>query len=129
VALPTPKEVLMKIGDTQYWAAVDAAVPIIEGWAREGQTRAYSDLSRELRARGHRVHFQGLVMSHLLKDVCLRGNEDHDKGMLSAIVVNKSSRLPSGQFFELARVTFERTEPDWSWERECNRVFDDYAEA
>lgn len=119
----------MKIGDPQYWAAVDAAVPIVESWAREGQTKAYSDLSRELRACGHRVHFQGLVMSHLLKDICLRGNEDHAKGMLSAIVVNKSSRLPSGQFFELARVTFGRTELDWSWERERDRVFADYAEA
>lgn len=119
----------MKIGDPQYWAAVDAAVSIVEGWARESQTKAYSDLSRELRARGHRVHFQGLVMSHLLKDICLRGNEDHAKGMLSAIVVNKHSRLPSGQFFELARVSFERTEPDWSWQKERERVFGDYAEA
>ncbi|MFF8787081.1 hypothetical protein [Streptomyces sp. NPDC015125] len=49
--------------------------------------------------------------------------------MLSALVVNGSSKKPSGQFFELAVTEFRRREPDWTWERERDAVFDRYRDA
>jgi hypothetical protein len=43
--------------------------------------------------------------------------------MLSAIVVNKASRVPSDQFSRLARsMPFSRP-ADWTWQDEQQRVF------
>lgn len=46
--------------------------------------------------------------------------------MLSALVVNGSSRKPSDQFFELAVTEFRRRDPDWTWEWKRDAVFDRY---
>lgn len=114
----------MRIKDPEYPAAVEVAVEILRKRARQGQTITYGDLSAELTARGfdsippHRG-----VMTYLLKDFCLYGNEDGRAPMLSAIVVNKASREPSEQFSSLARgLPFSRS-ANWSWREEQQEVF------
>lgn len=64
-------------------------------------------------------------MSLLLADVCRRDSTGPEP-MLSALVVNGSSRKPSDQFFELAVTEFHRRDPDWTWEWERDAVFDRY---
>ncbi|MGW5511240.1 hypothetical protein ACWEV9_26270 [Streptomyces albogriseolus] len=119
----------MRIKDPEYLAAVEAAVEILRKRARQGQTITYGDLSAELAAQGfdsippHRG-----VMTYLLRDVCFYSNEDGKTPMLSAIVVNKASREPSGQFSSLARsLPFSRS-ANWSWRDEQQRVFSQYRE-
>lgn len=46
--------------------------------------------------------------------------------MLSALVVNGSSRKPSDQLFEPAVSEFHRRDPDRTWEWERDTVFDRY---
>ncbi|MBY8886414.1 hypothetical protein K7472_16285 [Streptomyces sp. PTM05] len=115
----------MKHGDADYLAARDATVEILRGWAREGRTGTYKTLSETL-APEHRVHYHGLMMSLLLADVC-RQDSTGAAPMLSALVVNGASRKPSGQFFELAVTEFHRRDPDWTWERERDAVFERYS--
>ncbi|MFD5662015.1 hypothetical protein [Streptomyces hirsutus] len=119
----------MRVKDPEYSAAVEAAVEILKERARRGETMTYGDLSAELATKGfdsippHRG-----VMTYLLKDVCLHSNEDGRAPMLSAIVVNKASREPSGQFSILARgLPFSRP-ADWSWRDEQQKVFTRYRE-
>ncbi|MEH0652352.1 hypothetical protein QA995_23565 [Streptomyces scabiei] len=114
----------MRIKDPEYPAAVEAAVEILRARARQERTITYGELSGELKARGfdsippHRG-----VMTYLLKDVCFYHNEDGRAPMLSAIVVNKASREPSGQFTVLARsLPFSRP-AEWSWQEEQREVF------
>ncbi|WP_327688962.1 hypothetical protein [Streptomyces tubercidicus] len=114
----------MKRTDGDYQDAVQAAVDILRECARQAQDISYGDLSAELRERG----FTGIrphhgIMTHLLKDVCLHGNEDGRAPMLSALVVNKASRVPSEQFSVLARgLPFSRP-GDWTWQDERRAVF------
>ncbi|MFD3652827.1 hypothetical protein [Streptomyces sp. NPDC058620] len=114
----------MKYGDADYMAARDAMVAILKGWAREGRTDTYKALSEAV-APEHRVHYHSRMMSLLLADVCRRDSTGPEP-MLSALVVNGSSRKPSDQFFELAVTEFHRRDPDWTWERERDAVFDRY---
>jgi hypothetical protein len=114
----------MRYRDADYTAAVDAAVEILRGWAREGRTDTYKALSEAL-APEHRVHYHGRMMSLLLADVCRRDSGGPDP-MLSALVVNGSSRKPSDQFFELAVDEFHRRDPHWTWEQERDTVFERY---
>ncbi|MEU3525940.1 hypothetical protein AB0E62_19100 [Streptomyces sp. NPDC038707] len=114
----------MKYQDADYKAAVAAAVEILRGWARQGRTGTYKALSEAL-APEHRVHWQGRMMSLLLGDVCRRDSDGPDP-MLSALVVNGSSRKPSGQFFELAVTEFRRRDPHWTWEQERDAVLERY---
>ncbi|GGZ06798.1 hypothetical protein GCM10010327_41780 [Streptomyces nitrosporeus] len=65
------------------------------------------------------------MMSLPLADVCRRENTGPEP-MLSAPVVNGSSRKPSGRFFEPAVTEFRRRDPDWTWERERHAVFGRY---
>lgn len=114
----------MKYGDADYLAARDATVAILKEWARESRTDTYKALSEAV-APEHRVHYHGRMMSLLLADVCRRDSTGPEP-MLSALVVNGSSRKPSDQFFELAVAEFHRRDPDWTWERERDAVFDRY---
>lgn len=114
----------MKYGDADYIAARGAMVAILKGWAREGRTDTYKALSEAV-APEHRVHYHGRMMSLLLADVCRRDSTGPEP-MLSALVVNGSSRKPSDQFFELAVTEFHRRDPDWTWEWERDAVFDRY---
>ncbi|TFE58540.1 hypothetical protein E3E14_00460 [Streptomyces sp. ICN441] len=118
----------MRRGAEEYDAALDEMIAILQRWAREGRINGwYSALSAELKEAGHSVHHRSKAMSELLADVCHR---EHTRGapMLSALVVNKASGKPSGQFFELAKsAPFDRTDSDWSWERERSRVFNYYS--
>jgi hypothetical protein len=125
VALPTAEGVLVKQGDAEYLAALDEMVTILRRWAQEERTDGwYSALSAELKANRHKVHHRSKTMSLLLKDACLRDNRDGRNPMLSAIVINKHSKKPSDQFFELAKGRpFYRTDPDWTWMHERDRVF------
>lgn len=114
----------MRIKDQEYPAAVKEAVEILRKRALQGQDITYGELSAELAAQGfdsippHRG-----IMTYLLKDVCLYDNEDGRAPMLSAIVVNKASREPSGQFSDLARsLPFSRPD-NWSWRDEQQQVF------
>lgn len=114
----------MRIKDSEYPAAVEAAVEILRKRARQGQTISYGELSAELAAEGSDSipPYRG-VMTYLLKDVCLHRNEDGRAPMLSAIVVNKASREPSDQFSGLARsLPFSRS-ANWSWRDEQQQVF------
>ncbi|MEU0337260.1 hypothetical protein [Streptomyces sp. NPDC006193] len=102
---------------------------ILRKRARQGQVITYGELSAELAALG----FESIpphrgVMTYLLKDVCLYGNEDGRAPMLSAIVVNKASREPSDQFSRLARsLPFSRP-AEWTWRDEQERVFAQHRE-
>ncbi|MEU2441165.1 hypothetical protein ABZ595_34005 [Streptomyces rubradiris] len=114
----------MRRKDPEYPAALEAAVDILRGRARQGRTITYGELSAELEAQGfdsippHRG-----IMTYLLEDVCLHHNQDGRAPMLSAIVVNKASGEPSDQFSSLARsLPFSRP-ADWSWRDEQQRVF------
>ncbi|WP_329149495.1 hypothetical protein OIU91_23245 [Streptomyces sp. NBC_01456] len=118
-----------RIKDPEYPAAVEAAVEILRKRAQQGEAITYGELSAELVTQGfasippHRG-----VMTYLLKDVCLYGNEDGRAPMLSAIVVNKASREPSDQFSSLARsLPFSRP-GHWSWRDEQQEVFARYGE-
>ncbi|MFC6067496.1 hypothetical protein [Streptomyces ochraceiscleroticus] len=114
----------MKRTDADYQDAVQAAVDILRERARQARDISYGDLSAELTARG----FTGVtphhgIMSYLLKDVCLYDNEDGRAPMLSVLVVNKASRVPSEQFSVLARgLPFSRP-GDWTWQDEQRAVF------
>ncbi|MFJ3231514.1 hypothetical protein [Streptomyces sp. NPDC086787] len=119
----------MRIADPEYPAAVEAAVEILRKRARQRQTITYGELSAELAAQGFDSvpPYRG-VMTYLLKDVCLYGNEDGRAPMLSAIVVNKASRQPSDQFSGLARsLPFSRSS-SWSWQDEQQNVFAQHRE-
>jgi hypothetical protein len=114
----------MKYRDPDYMAAQDAMVGVLRGWAREERVDTYKTLS-EVLAPEHRVHYHGRMMSLLLADVCRLDSNGSDP-MLSALVVNGSSKKPSGQFFELAVTEFRRRDADWTWERERDAVFARY---
>ena len=114
----------MKYGDADYMAAGDAVVAILKGWAREARTDTYKALSEAVGPE-HRVHYHSRMMSLLLADVCRRDSTGPEP-MLSALVVNGSSRRPSDQFFELAVTEFHRRDPDWTWEWERDAVLDRY---
>ncbi|MGW2696971.1 hypothetical protein [Streptomyces sp. NPDC001296] len=114
----------MKYGDADYMAARNGMVEVLRGWAREGRTDTYKALSEAV-APEHRVHYHGRMMSLLLADVC-RWDSTGPEPMLSALVVNATSRKPSGQFFELAVAEFRRRDPDWTWERERDAVLARY---
>ncbi|MBV9024264.1 MAG: hypothetical protein JO362_10845 [Streptomycetaceae bacterium] len=110
---------------------MDAMIEVLKRWASEGRADCYSQLSAELETEGYRVYHRSTAMSFLLEDACRR---EHDHGvpvMLSAIVVNKQHRKPSGQFFELAKQDpFRRnTDPEWAWSTERDRVFAYYRQA
>lgn len=114
----------MRSKDPEYPAAVEAAVEILRERARQEQTITYGELSAGLAAQGFdSVPPHRGVMTYLLKDVCLHRNEDGRAPMLSAIVVNKTSREPSGQFSILARgLPFSRP-ATWNWRDEQQQVF------
>lgn len=115
----------MRHGDAEYQNARDAMVEILRGWAAQGRTDTYKALSEAL-APEHRVHYHGRTMSLLLADACRLDSAGSDP-MLSALVVNGSTRRPSPQFFELATVEFRRRLPDWTWEQERDAVFARYS--
>ncbi|MEU7564303.1 hypothetical protein [Streptomyces eurythermus] len=119
----------MRTKDPEYPAALEAAADILRERARQGRTITYGELSAELASQGFDSipPYRG-VMTYLLRDVCLHRNEDGRAPMLSAIVVNKASGEPSGQFSELARsLPFSRP-ADWSWRDEQQRVFAQHRE-
>lgn len=120
----------MKHGDAEYLAALEETLEILRGWAREGRTDGwYKSLSDELKAKEHRVHYRGPIISLLLGDACRRDSQGLEP-MLSAIVILKGTSRPAGQFFELAKGTpFYRTASDWTWEQERARVFARYRES
>ncbi|MEU8540085.1 hypothetical protein AB0C52_08850 [Streptomyces sp. NPDC048717] len=119
----------MKQGDEKYQEALAEAVNILRRWAREGRVGSYKSLSEELQTEGHRVHFRGPVISHLLADAC-RQDSEGTAPMLSALVVLKTTGRPADQFFELAiGAPFHRTSADWTWEQERARVFARYRES
>ncbi|MFF4289559.1 hypothetical protein ACFY0R_30295 [Streptomyces sp. NPDC001633] len=114
----------MKRTDADYLAAVQVAVDILRERARQAQDISYGDLSVGLRERGFagvRPHLG--IMTYLLKDVCLHGNEDGRAPMLSVLVVNKTSRVPSEQFSVLARQPPFSRLGDWTWQEERRAVF------
>ncbi|MFC6593419.1 hypothetical protein [Kitasatospora paranensis] len=118
----------LKHGSDAWLAARDSMVEIIKGWAADGRTDYYGTLSEALREAGFSVPPRGTLMSNLLEAVC---RVEADRGapvMLTAIVVNKRTKRPSGQFEVLAGTTpFRRgDEPGWTWETEKNRVFAHY---
>ena len=118
---------VVKRTDPDYPAALQAAVGILRGRARQGVDISYGELSAELEQRGFTTipPHRG-VMTYLLEDVCLYENEDGGGPMLSAIVVNKGSREPSAQFSVLARgLPFTRS-GDWTWRDEQQAVFAAY---
>ncbi|CAL9567519.1 hypothetical protein [Streptomyces sp. enrichment culture] len=119
----------MRIKDPEYPAALEAAVDVLRERARQGRTITYGELSTELAAQGFDSipPYRG-VMTYLLKDVCLHRNEDGRAPMLSAIVVNKASGEPSGQFSDLARTLPFSRPADWSWRDEQQRVFAQHRE-
>ena len=119
----------MRVNDPEYPAAVEAAVEILRERARRAETITYGGLSAELATRGFAsVPPHRGIMTYLLKDVCLHGNEDGRAPMLSAIVVNKASQEPSGQFSVLARNPPFSRPTDWSWQDEQRNVFTRYRE-
>ncbi|MGW5355315.1 hypothetical protein ACWERV_32950 [Streptomyces sp. NPDC004031] len=114
----------MRIKDPEFQAAVEAAVGILRERARQGRNITYGELSAGLAEQGfdsippHRG-----VMTYLLKGVCLHDNADGRAPMLSAIVVNKASHEPSGQFSSLARERPFSRPVGWDWRKEQQRVF------
>ncbi|MEU6709714.1 hypothetical protein [Streptomyces wuyuanensis] len=109
-------------------AARDVMVEIIRGWAAEGQAHSYSTLSALMKESGYSVPHRGPLMSALLEEACRAEAGRGIPVMLTAIVVNKHSRRPSGQFEVLAKEEpFRRGDlPDWTWKAEKDRVFDHY---
>ncbi|MFB6824296.1 hypothetical protein ACFCXA_22205 [Streptomyces virginiae] len=97
-------------------AARDAMVEIIRGWATEGQTGYYGTLSALMRESGYSVPPRGPLMSALLKEACLAEADRGIPVMLTAIVVNKHTKRPSGQFEVLAKEErFRRGDlPNWT---------------
>ncbi|MEF2528324.1 MULTISPECIES: hypothetical protein [Streptomyces] len=119
----------MRRKDPEYQPAVEAAAAILRRQARRGKPLTYGDLSAEPAKQGFdSVPPHRGVMTYLLKDVCLHGNEDGRAPMLSAIVVNKASRRPSEQFSVLARSAPFSRPADWTWQDEQRDVFARYGE-
>lgn len=115
-------------GSQAWLAARDRMTEIIKGWATEGRTDFYGTLSALLRESRFSVPARGTLMSNLLEAVC---RAEADRGvpvMLTAIVVNKRTREPSGQFHVLAMTDpFRRGDvPGWTWETEKAAVFEHY---
>lgn len=119
----------MKQGDAEYLSALDGTMEILRRWAQEGRTDGwYKSLSEELKAKGHNIHYRGLIISLLLGDACRRDSQGLEP-MLSSIVILKATCRPAGQFFELAKgAPFYRTAAEWTWEQERSRVFARYRE-
>lgn len=117
----------MRRTDPDYPNALEAAVEILRERAREGLDMSYGELSAKLADKDfdsippHRG-----IMTYLLKDVCLYENQDGRSPMLSAIVVNKASREPSGQFSALARQLPFARPGGWTWKDEQQAVFARY---
>jgi hypothetical protein len=94
--------------------------------ARERRVTTYSELSAELKPA--RVPYYGYAMVALLDE--LDTAEDAERGlMLASLVCSKSTGMPSAGYFRCAealhRDVFDRVA---YWERECERVYDAFAE-
>ncbi|MFJ6216710.1 hypothetical protein ACIQGZ_25780 [Streptomyces sp. NPDC092296] len=103
---------------------------VLKRWAVAGRVDSYSALSADLDAVEHPVCHHSSTMSRLLEEVCRQEQRAGSPVMLSAIVV-KARRVPSEQFFVLAKQSpFHRQDQaDWTWEKERDRVFAHYRQA
>jgi hypothetical protein len=104
----------MRKGSAEYEQALDAMVELLRDQARQGaETVQYSQLSAELERLGHRVPPHEGPMTYLLEDASAAGSPDGSLPLLSALVVLKETRAPSGGFFRLARrAKYRRTGDD-----------------
>lgn len=94
----------MQKGTQEYEQALDALIEILRARAHQGATPIqYGDLSSELARLGHHVPAHEGPMPFLLEDASARESPDGRLPLLSALVVLKDSRRPSGGFFKLAR--------------------------
>ncbi|MEU3346312.1 hypothetical protein ABZ723_15270 [Streptomyces sp. NPDC006700] len=86
----------MKQGDAAYLSALDETMEILRRWAREGRTDGwYKSLSKELKAKGHNVHYRGPIISLLLGDACRRDSLGLEP-MLSSLVILKATGRSAG---------------------------------
>ncbi|MFF4232858.1 hypothetical protein [Streptomyces sp. NPDC001820] len=94
----------MKRNTLEYEHALDAMVRILQARAAAGaEPLTYGELSAELAQQGHHVPAYRGPMTYLLEDASLRESPDGSLPMLSALVVLKATKWPSGGFFQLAR--------------------------
>lgn len=113
-------------GSDQYNEARDAMMEIIKRWAAARRTDNYKALSAELADEGFAVPYFSKLMSELLESACREAHRSGAPGMLTAIVVNKTTGRPSPQFFNLAEQSpfCSQDRPGWNWEAERDLVFE-----
>ncbi|MFD5058836.1 MULTISPECIES: hypothetical protein [unclassified Streptomyces] len=120
----------MKRDSLEYEQALDAMVAVLRARAAAGaEPLTYGDLSTELKQLGHEVPAHRGQMSYLLEDASLRESPDGSLPMLSALVVLKATRRPSGGFFQLARRDhFQRPGDETElWQRELAVLAEHYS--
>jgi hypothetical protein len=119
----------MKVGDDDFNEAVDAVLGILHEVATyeendlEG-TITYMQLSERLRAE-HNIdvpYYMG-PLPHILGEASKREYEN-GRGMISVLVVEQDSRMPSSGFYRIARESpFNRRGDDVQiWLNESRRV-------
>jgi hypothetical protein len=119
----------MKVGDDDFNEAVDVVLGILHGVATRGEndpagTITYMQLSERLRAE-HGIdvpHYMG-PLPHILGEASKREDEN-GRGMISVLVVEQGTRMPSSGFYRIARESpFNRRGDDTQiWLDESRRV-------
>jgi hypothetical protein len=122
----------VKKGEAEFEHAAQAMLGILREVAARPDTDphafiTYGTLSKRLSEQGFAVPYHGGPMPHLLEQV----SADEDaagRGLISALVVNQDTRMPSREgkgpnFYTMARTRFKRPGDDVAiWIREVQRI-------
>jgi hypothetical protein len=118
----------MHVGSLEFDEATEATLQILHGVA--GTTdglMTYGELSSCLASEGFKVPAFPGPMPHLLAAASVREVAE-GRGLISAVVVNGTTRMPSSGFFRVARERFGRAGDDMTlWLTECQRLRAEHA--
>lgn len=118
-----------KLSEADLSAVKEEMRAIMIEMARARETITYSELA--LRLQTAYVHYHSFTMARLLNDI---GSEEIDagRGVLPAVVVTKTTGIPGGGYFGIARHEVadanELNELEAYWRQDLEAVFDYWAD-
>jgi hypothetical protein len=117
-----PRNTVYGLSPEERAAVKEEMRDILIDLARERQTICYSDLCRMIESI--HLHHRSPMLISLLTEIC-QEEEAHDRALLCALVVSKTTGIPGGGYFAgVASLGRDVSDMEASWHADVDKVFE-----